>query len=225
MDQKAQENLSVEERVARLEGRLGWRRVDYLLSVRDASIASAALFLGAVCSVVGLGFANHWYQIVLAILIVALSYHREWFIPTANKFYAWSLATANVFVISMMLKLVIGSGKRFPFFWALYPKVESGKDAVSEKWVEVMPKIVLNWEQSQLATWSIDLTIIQTFLLMITLFGALFDFQPFVSFTAFLLILVSIPALVGFNWAWVFPAMIFLAIAVYIQSASYQEDF
>lgn len=219
------ESISLEERVARLEGRLGWRRVDYVLAKKEALASLAVLLVGAVVSLIGLGLPNHWYQPVLAILIVALCYHREWFIPAASRTLTTLLAFLNVLVISMMLKLVIGGGVRHPFFWALYPNLTPATEEVSAKWVDVVPNFALSWEQSSLALWSVDLTIIQTFLLVVTLFGALFEFQPFISFTAFLLILVSLPALAGFSWGWIFPAMILLAVALYLQSASYQEDF
>ena len=215
--------LPLEQRVARIEGKLGWRRNQFQLSTSIARISVVVSILALVFGLLGLGMPNHFYQVVLAILAVWLGYHREWFIAPREKVY-WILAPLNAAVLSILFQLVIGSGKRFPFFWALYPTLEKTPRGQKEGWTDVVPDIALAWQTSALADWSIDLTIIQTFLLLITLIGALFDFQPFISLTAILLILVSIPALVGFAWPWVFPAMIAGGIAIYLQSSSFQED-
>ena len=217
-------SLSIEERVARLEGKLGWRRTDFRLSKNVAASSAVAGTAALVFGVIGLGLPNHYYQVVLAVLAVALAYHREWLIAPRGLL-VWPLAALNAAVLAVVFKLLIGSGKRYPFFWALYPTVSKSDSAEeSEKWSTVIPDLDLAWQQSALAAWSIDLTIIQTFLMLITLLGALFDFQPFISLTALLLILVSIPALVTFNWTWVFPALVVAGIALYLQSASFQED-
>ena len=110
------------------------------------------------------------------------------------------MAALNTAVLAILFKLVIGSGKRFPFDWVAYPTITNNPAPDGkEKWTTVIPNIDLSWQPSAVAAWSIDLTIIQTFLMLITLLGALFDFQPFISLTALLLILVSIPALVAFE--------------------------
>jgi hypothetical protein len=75
------------------------------------------------------------------------------------------------------------------------------------------------WPAMPIADWEVDLTLIQTFLLIVTLIGALFRFQPFVSLTAFLLILVSLPAFAEFDWRFVFPAMMTAAVGIYLQTA------
>lgn len=216
--------LSLEERVARLEGRLGWRRIEYSLNQQQVVLSFVGLLLALSCAYMGLGLPNHWYQLVLAALGIGLCYHREWLIAAPYRVVAWLLGLLNTALLAMLLKLVIGSGQRFPFFWALYPKIEtSGTETRS--WNEVLPKLAMSWEQSALALWSVDLTIIQTFLLILTFVGALVEFQPFASLTALVLVLISLPALVGFHWAWVFPALLLSTLALYLQSASYQEDF
>lgn len=220
-----QETLSLEERVARLEGRLGWRRIDYRLAARETWGSGALLVLALLCSIKGLGLPNHWYQAVLAVLVIVVAYHREWLVRPHSTLVYSLLLTLNTALVATTLKLLIGSGTRHPFFWALVPAVSSEKDSATQAWHEVLPKLSLVWQESPLAQWAVDLTAVQTFLLLITLFGALFEFQPFVSLTALLLIIVSIPALVSFSWTWIFPALILTAVAFYLQSASYQEDF
>ena len=216
------DSLPLETRVARLEGKLGWRRTDFQLSQKISMISCGATAAALVLAFLGLGAPNHYYQVVLAVITVALAYHREWFVRP-EKIYLAPLAILNSALLSILYKLMIGSGKRYPFFWALYPTVEKSP-APDGRWPKVVPDVAIAWQTSPLAEWSMDLTIVQTFLLLVTLLGALFDFQPFTSFTALLLIVVSIPALLAFNWTFVFPALIVAGIAFYLQSASYQED-
>ena len=215
MEAKIQPVLSLEERVARLEGALGWSQTKVPLG---SSMFLAGGILGIVSVVlcfVGLGTPNHYYQFVFAGITVALAYHQGWFALPKQHLH-WSLALVNVLMLAMLYKLVIGSGVVEPFFWAKVPVLES-KEAAGG--FSVIPKASITWEKTALAAWSIDLTIVQTFLLLVTLIGALFEFQPFASLTAFLLVVVSLPALVDFNWHLVFPAIITGAISLYFQSA------
>ena len=215
MEAKVQPTLSLEERVARLEGALGWSQTKVPLG---DSMFYAGVGLGIISLVfcyIGLGTPNHYYQFVFGAITVALAYHQGWF-ALPQKTIHWSAAIVNVAILAMVYKLMIGSGVVEPFFWAKVPIVET-KEAGGA--FSVIPSADIRWEKTALAEWSIDLTIVQTFLLLVTLIGALFEFQPFASLTAFLLVLVSLPALVGFDWHWVFPAVITAAISLYLQSA------
>lgn len=195
------QTLSIEERVARLEGGSCARATgpltqrSFLLSL---GLSAVALYL----AFRGLGFPNHPYQAALGILTVALGYHRRWFRPFSAS-HQWGLALLNAALVAMLFKLLIGGGVRHPFFWVKYPAFE--------QWQMI-------WQDTPLAAMELDLTIIQSFLLLITLAGALFRFQPFVSLTAFLLVIVSIPAFASFDWQWVFPALIVGAVSLYAQS-------
>ncbi len=212
-------NISLEERVARLEGKLGWKEEQVPLQGNYFLAASGCLVVGIVLGYFGLGFPNHYYQLVLAALTVALCYHRNW-LATPSATIHWILAGLNTLSLTLLYKLLIGGGHRYPISWLKYPVVEkSVPEGDPSKWLNVVPDFTLQWHDSALAAWSFDLTVIQTFLLLITLIGALFEFQPFISLTAFLLILVSLPALVGFSWAWVFPAIVVTGIAFYLQTA------
>jgi hypothetical protein len=212
----------LEERVARLERLL----LQKPASMRRRTKFSPWLIWGlTVASTAlayrGLGLPNHPYQVTLGILTVALAYHRGWLALPTHRL-EWALALPNALLVSMLFKLLIGSGTRQPFWWMMYPELRLQRSG--EKWFEVVPDMKVLWQNMPLATWTIDLTFIQTFLLIVTLAGALFRFQPFVSFTAFLLILVSLPAFASFNWAWVFPAMVSAAIVLYLQMPSHKGD-
>ena len=213
------ENLSLEERIARIEGKLGWRAEQKVISREYFWSACGLLSLGIFCGFMGLGAPNHFYQIVLAGLTIALCYHRGWLIQP-QLWYEWGLSVLSVLSLSVIYKLFIGGGVRYPFFWAMYPTLSSGKAEEQGSWAKVVPDLSLDWLPSAAAQWPLDLTIIQTFLLLITLIGAFFSFQPFVSLTALLLIVISLPSLVGFSWSWVFPAMILISIGLYLQAPS-----
>jgi hypothetical protein len=214
---------SIEERLARLEGKLGWRDHNIFLKQPYFFSSLAILLLAVVLGVFGLGLPNHYYQIVLAGLTVALAYHQGWFAKPGKPLH-WVLSVLDTLTIAILFKLVIGSGSRFPFFWVLYPSIERAKDAPEgASWKDVVPNYSLNWQDSALAQWSVDLTIVQSFLLILTLAGALIEFQPFASLTALLLIVVSIPALVGFDWTLIFPTLILAFVAFYLQSADANE--
>jgi hypothetical protein len=168
----------------------------------------------------GLELPNHPYQVVLGVLTIALAYHRRWLLLPSRP-VDWLLAPLNALAVSVLFKLVIGSGIRHPLWWLRYPAIQFRRD--TGKWLEVLPDLQLNWNDIPLAGWEIDLTRMQTFLLMITLIGGLFRFQPFVSFTAFFLILVSLPAFASFDWTWIFPAMATTAVALYLQASNRRE--
>jgi len=209
--------LSLEERVARLEGKLGWsERFEIELQPLFIKLSLLLLPVSIIASWIGLGIPNHYYQIALGILVVALAYHKGWLIKPKQT-YLWLLAVLNAALVSLLFKLFIGSGNRFPLSWIMYPVVTKAEKE-KKSWTEVVPDLQLDWLPSDIAGWSIDLTIVQTFLLLLTVLAAFVEFQPFASLIAVILVLFSIPALVSFNWPWVFPAILIGAIALYIQS-------
>ncbi len=197
------ETLSLEERILRLEAAIPKAIGTQYLSSRQFLLSFVLAFVASTLAFKGMGEPNHPYQIALAILTVALAYHRRWF-RFPSKTHQWAIAAVNCLTLAMINKLLIGSGVRQPFYWAQLPTVSSWN---------------LQWAPVALASWEVDLTLIQTFLLLVTLIGALFRFQPFVSLTALLLIVVSVPAFAGFQWQWVFPALAASAVAFYIQSS------
>jgi len=215
--------LSLEQRVARLEGKLGWFANRCYLDNSFLLISVAISCLAFVVGIVGLDYPNHLYQIVLAAVAVGVLYHRD-LLAHPKQAWGWIVAVANCAMLSVILKLVLGGGERRPFFWMLYPTVTKEGAVGKESWLNVLPELSVQWQESGASLWAIDLTIVQTFLLTITIIGSLFSFQPFVSLTAFLLVIVSIPALVGFNWSFVFPAIILAGISLYLQSSSFHRE-
>lgn len=170
--------------------------------------------VAALCGYRGLGLPNHPYQITLGVLTVVLGYHRGWLLLPRRP-WEWTLPLLNAASVSALYKILIGSGVRYPFSWAQYPTFSLEKGA--EKWIEI-PHWAVNWQPSAIALWGLDFTILQTFLLIITLMGALFRFQPFSSLTAILLLAASLPAFASFDWTWVFPALIATGVSLYLQS-------
>lgn len=210
----------LEERIARLERVLGPELVaDPLptarLSTRTTVFAYALGAGGAYLGYLGLGLPNHPYQVVLAVLAVALGYHRRWFL-VPEKAVGLALPLLNATCLAMLMKIFIGSGIRRPLEWLKYPSLTFTKP---EGMLNIVPETRVVWENTPLAMWELDLTILQTFLLVVTLVGSLFRFQPFASLTAFLLILVSLPAFASFDWRWVFPAILSAAVVFYAQSS------
>lgn len=213
------EHINLEERVARLEGRLGWGpRIDCSLNPKLTRIALGLLVLALIACWFGLGTPNHYYQVVLGILVTVLSYHKGWLIKPQQTI-TWGLAVLNAGLISLLFKLFIGSGKRFPLDWIMYPVVSKLENK------SLVPGYELAWQASPMAAWSIDLTIVQTFLLLLTVLAAFVEFQPFASLIAVLLVLFSIPALVSFNWPWVFPAILIGVVALYLQSPDANREY
>jgi hypothetical protein len=69
----------------------------------------------------------------------------------------------------------------------------------------------------------VNITKIQSMLLIATLIGALFRFQPFASFTALALLVVSFPSYLAFNWDFVVLFLVVGGPAVYLQSSPPQS--
>lgn len=209
---------SLETRVSRLEGALGWKHVDSILTAKIFCISVILLLAAVYLSILGLGLPNHYYQVVLGIIFIALSYQRGYLLKP-QKFYHWLLPVLNTAVISILLKLLLGAGVRAPFFWAHFPYMGIKSRAPEESWYKgMLPEFELKWAASELSTWTIDLTIVQTFLILAAFLAALADLQLFASLVAFLLLIVSLPALVSFEWSFVFPGIILAATAIYIQT-------
>lgn len=206
----------LEARIARLEIALNVAKDHSPLSDTAFLISLALLGGGLACGYLGMGQPNHPYQWALGGMATALAYHRRWFRAPA-KSYEWLLAPLNVLMIAMLFKLLIGSGIHQPFAWIKVPEITNTSSGMVPSWSLV-------WQPSTVGGWELDLTLIQTFLLLITLIGALFRFQPFVSLTALLLIVVSLPAFASFTWTWVFPSMAVAAVAFYVQGTGLTQE-
>lgn len=211
-------SLSLEDRLQRLEVALGQGPPPAEITTRPLLLALALSLLTCALGFRGFGLPNHPYQIAAAALTVALAYHRGW-LRRPRGWVVGLQALLNTAQLSFIMMLFIGGGRRYPFFWLKLPNVVQ-PDAAGKSWYDVLPKWSMAWEPTALTTWEIDFTVMQTFLLIVTLVGALFRFQPFVSLTALALIFASLPAFLGFQWAWVFPAIACCAVSFYMQSTT-----
>lgn len=211
-------HLSLEERLQRVEVALGQGPPPAEISAKQVLVALALALLTCALGFRGFGLPNHPYQVAAAALTVALAYHRGWLRRPLGALFAL-MALLNAAQLSFLMMLFIGGGRRYPFFWLKLPNLIQ-PDAAGRSWYDVVPKWSMAWEPTALTLWDIDFTVMQTFLLIVTLVGALFRFQPFVSLTALALILVSLPSFLGFSWSWVFPAIACGAVSLYVQSTT-----
>jgi hypothetical protein len=155
----------------------------------------------------GLGLPQHYYQPLFAGLVLALAYHRGlWMLPPGH--WRWPQALVNFLILTLFFKLLIGG------------KVAS--DQQTPWYDQLIPDFDIEWEGIPAVTdLSLDLTMVQTFLLLATLAGAVFRFQPFASLTAVILMLVSLPTFIAFNWEWVVLFLVLGGTSLYLQSASF----
>lgn len=193
-------------RLGRVEQKIESRGIKKPNSVFEQSVEIISATFALVCAYIGFGIPNHYYQYIFSALIVSVLYHREIF-PRPKSISNWFLVVLNLLLLSMLLKLVIGGGDPKPFFWFSYPTIEGG-----------LTSFKITWQQTDMAQWALPLTTIQTFFFVITLFGSLIGFEVFCALTSFILVLLSLPALVTFNWTWALPAMITALFCFYMQS-------
>jgi len=75
----------------------------------------------------------------------------------------------------------------------------------------------LTWQETNAAKWELPLTVIQSFFLVVTMFGAMIGFSFLSGMTSFVLILLALPPLIDFNWAPAMPGMIAALPCFYLQ--------
>lgn len=173
-----------------------------LENVIEFSLAIVALLT----ALYGFGLPNHYYQYLFGILIILCMYHKSIF-PMPQHWTEWVLIVLNILIASMLLKLLIGGGEPRPFSWLAYPTLEGG-----------VTSFKLSWQETAAAQWELPLTVIQSFFLIVTLFGVLIGFDLLSGLTSFILAILALPALVDFNWTWAMPAMIASLACFYLQS-------
>lgn len=209
----SEQTHSIEERLTKLEAKYQETNV---LKLTDRVFVLSSIAMGAAffCAIKGFDLPSHPYQGAFAVLVVFFLYHRK-FISMPDKLFHWVLPLLNALSITVVMKIFVSSGFRQPFEWVQYPIVSM---ATGEgKWINI-PKLVVNWSPSTLALWTVDLTQIQLFLLIMVFVGAVLRFQLFASLVAFTLLLSSMPALVEFDWSWVFPAILTFIAGIYLQA-------
>lgn len=163
--------------------------------------ASIALIL----CYLGFGLPNHYYQYLFGFLIILSLYHKNKF-PLPKHWSEYVLVVVNILVISLLLKILIGGGEPKPLSWLAYPTLEGG-----------VTSFKLAWQPVEIAGWELPLTVIQSFFLIVTLFGALIGFSLLSGLTSFILCLLAVPALVDFNWTYAMPGMVAALTTFYLQ--------
>lgn len=211
----------VEQRILRLEERLdrlesgGGGELSLLHPAWPFLFSVIALGFGYL----GLGLPQHYYQPLFALFLVVLLYHRQFIVKPKGGWH-WPQVALNFLLIALLFKLLIGGGIASPFEWLKVPVLAKAPSAGDGSWyARIVPDYTVQWQGiPKISDWSVDLTKIQTLLLIATLAGTLFRFQPFTSLTALALLLISIPTYLNFNWDWVILFLILGSVSVYIQS-------
>lgn len=214
----------LERRVAALEALIA------LTPARETGVAPVvprihpvwALLLAAAalgCAYLGMGLPQHYYQPMFAALLLAVGYHRRMWIPASTP-WRWPLVIVNFVLLCFLFKLLIGAGTSYPFHWMQVPSIGPGPASHQGSWFSrAIPNLEITWRGIPgVSDWHYDLTQVQSLLLIATFIGAVFRFQPFASFTALVLLIVSIPTLAGFNWDWLIPFLVLGGTAVYLQT-------
>jgi hypothetical protein len=187
---------------------------------------SLAPGLGALAlGYLGLGLPQHYYQPLFALLFLLLAYHRRFF-RLYDGGWRWPMVALNFLLLLLLFKLLLGGGLSYPFDWLKVPTMQALPPA-DDSWTQkVLPRYQLVWEGIPgVSDWYINVTRIQTMLLIATLIGTLFRFQPFSSLTALALLLVSVPSYLAFDWDFVVLFLVFGGTAIYLQSDARKRDF
>ncbi len=179
-------------------------------------LALGLAIVATATSYLGLGMPNHAYQISLSIITLLICYHRKWIAPPKQAI-DYALAALNFAVLAMQYKLLIGGGIRAPFSWM---KIPVPTTEASANWFQWLPRVGVDWQSIALTEWQLDLTVVQSFLLLITGLAGWVRFQPFASFALALLLVVSLPSYVDFHWNWLLPALAASLLSFYVQAHS-----
>ncbi len=168
----------------------------------------------------GLGYPQHYYQFLFSFLLLLLFYHRG-FLRPARGLWTWPQIIVNFLLLCLLFKLLIGGGISHPLDWFKLPSVVKTPPSGEQSWYSgVVPDYTVQWQAiPALAQWSIDITKIQTFLLLAIFAGALFRFEPFTSLIALALIILSLPSYLQYNWDGVVLFIVIGSVSIYLQAA------
>jgi len=166
----------------------------------------------------GLGIPQHFYQPLFATLTLLVLY-RHGHLIQENKTWRWPVIAVNFLMLCLLYKLLIGGGVSYPLEWLKVPNIISTTPTDAPWYQKLVPGFKVEMlPVPNVSDWAIDITKIQTLLLLATLAGAVFRFQPFASLTALALLFVSIPTLVAFQWDWVILFLVGAGASFYLQS-------
>ena len=208
----------LERRIQRIEEHLAFQGSGEKAGPRLHPLWAFALGLAALAlGYLGLGYPQHYYQILFAVLVTLLLYHRGILIQAPGG-WKWPQIVINLLILCLLFKLLIGGGIAHPFDWVKLPSVAKVPPSGEQSWYS-LPDYSVQWLAiPTLAEWSIDVTRIQTLLFVITFAGALFRFEPFTSITALVLLIVSLPAYLRYDWNQVILFLIAGSVSIYLQA-------
>jgi len=209
--------IQLETRIAALEARLGSPAAGQPPRLHPAwplGLGLIALALGYL----GLGLPQHYYQPLFAVLTLLLAYHRG-FLKLLPQPWRWPLVALNFLLLVLMFKLLLGGGLSYPFEWLKVPTMQQLPPA-DDSWTQkYIPHYQMVWEGVPgISDWYVNITKFQSMLLIATLIGALFRFQPFASLTALGLLVISFPSYLAFDWDFVVLFLVMGGAGIYLQS-------
>ncbi len=213
--------MTDDDRLKSLETRLGALEAAPVLHSALPLHPAWPLGLGLVAlalGYLGLGLPQHYYQPLFAVLILLLAYHRGFFRIYAQP-WRWLLVVLNFLLFLLVFKLLLGGGLSYPFDWLKVPTMQQ-LPPLDDSWTQkYLPHYQLVWEAVPgISDWYVNISKFQSMLLIATLIGALFRFQPFASLTALALLVISFPGYLAFNWDYVVLFLVIGGAAVYLQS-------
>ena len=211
----------LEKRIERIEERSGAQgraALPALHPVWPLIFGLAAVALGFL----GVGLPQHYYQVLFSLLLILLFYHRG-FLLFARRGWKWPQLIVNFLVLCLLFKLLIGGGVSHPFDWFKLPALTKAPPSGEQSWYSaVVPDYTVQWQAiPMLAEWSIDVTKVQTLLLLAIFAGALFRFEPFTSITGLVLLVISVPIYLRFDWDWTVLFIIVGSVSLYLQARAY----
>jgi len=206
------ELAALEARIARLETVLLSHSAPALHPAWPLGLGLVALAVGYL----GLGLPQHGFQPLFALLFLLLAYHRGFF-RLYQGAWRWPLIGLNFLLLVLLFKLLLGGGVHHPLDWFRLPTVQQLPPS-GGIW-KILPHFQMSWETVPgVSDWNVDIPKIQSMLLIATLIGALFRFQPFASLTALALLLVSAPSYLAFEWEFVLLFLVIGGAAIYLQN-------
>lgn len=192
-------------RLGRLEQRVLQEPALQVDSVYEDILEYVAALVALYCCWRGVGSPNHYYQYLFGGLVVAAAYHRSSF-PWPKRTLDWLLLVANIVIAAFLFKIIIGGGEPRPLGWLSYPSIQGSLTSFS-----------ITWNAAPGSDWALPLTNIQSFFLIVALFGVLAGMSLLSGFASFLLALLAVPSLVSFDWDWALPGMVAGLFTFYLQ--------
>ena len=216
MTQSDERLATLEERVARLEAAPPPPPTLSLHPVWALALGLFPLILGYLG--LGLGLPQHYYQPLFAAPFPLLAYHRGFF-RFYNQPWRCPLVVMNFLLLLLVFKLLLGGGLSYPFDWLKVPTMQQ-VPPLDDSWTQKsLPHFQLVWEGVPgVSDWYVNISKFQSMLLIATLIGALFRFQPFASLTALALLVISFPSYLAFTWDYVVLFLVIGGAAIYLQS-------